>query len=236
MKNIVLGAGPAGLGAAMALRRAGQSLQIFERQANPGGLAQTDEIEGFLFDRASHYLHVRNPEFRQILSATNVAMTEIERRSGVIMGKSIIPYPIQYNLWAFNEIEQALIERDLIRQHEFSVLSSPENLMQAFSIAWGATLVDRFFKPYNEKLLGRSLSSVPHDCLGRFVPNFDRELMLESRASSSGCLGYNANFLYPASGRIDDVFKSIANEFRGDTNFGEEIGQLYTLLSTRAVA
>jgi protoporphyrinogen oxidase len=53
----VLGAGPAGLMAALALARAGHSVVVLEQAPVPGGLAGSFEVGGVRVDHGSHRLH-----------------------------------------------------------------------------------------------------------------------------------------------------------------------------------
>ena len=57
---IVLGAGPAGLGAALALARSGARVTLVDAGAEPGGLCVTRRREGFAFDVGGHIPFVRD--------------------------------------------------------------------------------------------------------------------------------------------------------------------------------
>jgi protoporphyrinogen oxidase len=55
---VILGAGPAGVGAAYQLRRTGRaSVTVLERQSMAGGLASSFELAGLQVDHGSHRLH-----------------------------------------------------------------------------------------------------------------------------------------------------------------------------------
>jgi protoporphyrinogen oxidase len=65
---VVLGAGPAGLGAALRLARAGRSVVVLERGNAVGGLAASFEVGGVRVDHGSHRLHPSTaPEILAVL-------------------------------------------------------------------------------------------------------------------------------------------------------------------------
>lgn len=59
---VVIGAGPAGLAAALVLARGGRPPLVLEAGARPGGLARTEEHAGFLFDMGGHRFFTRLPD------------------------------------------------------------------------------------------------------------------------------------------------------------------------------
>ncbi|HJW36728.1 MAG TPA: FAD/NAD(P)-binding protein, partial [Actinomycetes bacterium] len=54
---VVLGAGPAGVGAAYRTARAGHRVVVLERAPGPGGAAASFELDGIRVDHGSHRLH-----------------------------------------------------------------------------------------------------------------------------------------------------------------------------------
>jgi len=57
---VVVGAGPAGLGAALMLARAGASVTLVDAAASPGGLCVTRRRDGFAYDLGGHIPFVRD--------------------------------------------------------------------------------------------------------------------------------------------------------------------------------
>ncbi|MYM82959.1 NAD(P)-binding protein [Duganella sp. FT50W] len=220
-RTLIIGAGPAGLGAARTLAAAGADFEIIECEAVAGGLACTDEKAGFAFDRTGHFLHMRTAQFQAAVHASGIRLDLIERKSAVAMNGRLVPYPLQYNLWALPEADRAAILREI--SMEMPAAAEDASLMDALLSAWGPTLVERFFRPYNEKLLTVPLADVPADCLGRFVPSIDRDLLLRGCAGPVDGIGYNATFSYPASGKIGELFAAIAQPFDDRINFGETV-------------
>jgi phytoene dehydrogenase-like protein len=54
---VIVGGGLAGLTAAAFAARAGHHVELFERAAEPGGRAATEDVHGFLFNRGAHGLY-----------------------------------------------------------------------------------------------------------------------------------------------------------------------------------
>ena len=63
---VIIGAGPGGLGAAIAL---GERASVLERDASPGGLCQTVELAGALFDLGGHSFHTPHKAIRDLVFA-----------------------------------------------------------------------------------------------------------------------------------------------------------------------
>jgi len=58
---IILGAGPAGVGAAFRAAGAGRRVLVVERGQGPGGAAASFELDGIRVDHGSHRLHPTIP-------------------------------------------------------------------------------------------------------------------------------------------------------------------------------
>jgi phytoene dehydrogenase-like protein len=64
---VVVGAGLAGLAAAIRLRERGHEPMVLERSDGPGGRVRTDEVDGFLVDRGFQILLKAYPAARELL-------------------------------------------------------------------------------------------------------------------------------------------------------------------------
>ncbi len=69
-RNVVLGAGVAGLAAASAARAAGREATIYEARARHGGTLDHFEIDGFRFDHGVHLSFASEPEVRAVFDRT----------------------------------------------------------------------------------------------------------------------------------------------------------------------
>jgi UDP-galactopyranose mutase len=92
--RVVIGAGISGLYAALLLARAGRSVRILEREAQPGGLAAAQAFRGVPCDLGSHRLHpaaLEQPLFREIHART--PFLSRPRRGVLVLGDRHVPYP-----------------------------------------------------------------------------------------------------------------------------------------------
>ncbi len=199
----------AGIGAGLALNEARQDFLLLEAEDGPGGLLRTDEVAGFRFDRTGHFLHFKGELLSNRLEGTAVPLDCLERQSAVLVGDKVVPYPIQYNLWALDSSRVADAAVAEVLAHGEST-EAQGSLAELLLTSWGPTLLEVFFRPYNEKLWGRPLEDLPADCVGGYLPTTDVELAERGAKGPTTYGGYNGTFFYPASGRIGDVADALA--------------------------
>jgi protoporphyrinogen oxidase len=220
---VVLGAGAAGLGAGLALAERRRAFQIFERDPAPGGLAGTDLVDGFSFDRTGHVLHFKLPHIQDRFQRAGVPLEPIQQRAAVLLGDREIPCPFQYNLWALRSRTQARsIVAEMTHTSRNGTLDGTTFADRLLSL-WGERAVALFFRPYNEKLWGRPLEELPADCAGRYLPRADTALAARGARSKVPTNGYNSTFYYPASGRLGDLMTALAGSIRKRVRCGVEV-------------
>ena len=92
-KVVILGGGLTGISAAIHLRR---PWVLFEREANLGGLAVTEERDGFHFDLTGHWLHLRDPAIKQLVAEVlPVEMDSVQRRARIFSHGATTLYPFK---------------------------------------------------------------------------------------------------------------------------------------------
>src|SRR5687768_257156 len=64
--TLVLGGGPAGLTAAYVLAKRGLPVTVLERDSTVGGLARTEERDGYRFDLGGHRFFTKCPEVEEL--------------------------------------------------------------------------------------------------------------------------------------------------------------------------
>lgn len=95
-RPLVIGAGPAGLTAALELAKNGAAAQVFEASANVGGLARTPDDHGFRVDPGGHRFFTKNDQilelWRSLLPADQ--WLSVARRSAMLVDGHYVPYPL----------------------------------------------------------------------------------------------------------------------------------------------
>ncbi len=222
---LILGCGVAGLAAASTLKDdEGTPFIVLEQQDGPGGLVRTDQIGDYLFDRAGHFIHSRTSEFQSVLDKSGIEFKKFERKSAVIVDGKIVPYPLQFNLWACRTEFAAAVECEL---NALSDQINPDStLHQRMLEVWGKTLVEQFFKPYVEKMWGHRLDDLPPNWGSRFVPTKDLNLVRMGLDGPVTHYGYNADFVYPESGRICDFPDALAADIHESIRFSSKVDSI----------
>jgi protoporphyrinogen oxidase len=205
---MILGAGFAGLAAADVLRERRIPYLLAEKETAPGGLARTDDVGDFRFDRAGHFLHCSPGRFERALRGSGVEMVDVQRRAAVSIDDQLVPYPLQYNLWA----APAWLRRAVAK--ELTEISAADPGCDDFATlteqSWGPTLAATFFFPYARKLWACDPQELPASWSARFLPRRDLALLAAGLTSQVEGFGYNAKFQYPRSGRLGDLGDALA--------------------------
>lgn len=209
---IVIGAGPAGLGAAYTLQELGLSHITLEASDSPGGLARSFRVDGYTFDCSGHLLHLRRPD---VLSLVRQITAEDEwlrvaRKSAVWIRNTFVPYPFQSHLaFAPHDIRADCIAN--LPRNPPTSSTAGLTLEQWVLDNLGSGIARHFMIPYNEKLSTVPASQLAATALGRFLPTPSIEdILVGARTKTESRGGYNADFLYPARGGIDLLTERLA--------------------------
>jgi protoporphyrinogen oxidase len=152
---VVLGAGPAGLTAALHLAQRGRGVVVLEAEDLVGGLARTEERDGFRFDLGGHRFFTKHPEvqalWEQILGDELIVRPRLSR---IRYGGRMFAYPLDAmdvvrNLGPF-ELSRALASYLRARASSGETATFEEWVTRRF----GRRLYEMFFSTYTEKVWG----------------------------------------------------------------------------------
>lgn len=153
---VILGAGPAGLTAAYELCRHGVPSVVLERSSTVGGLAQTAEYKGYLFDIGGHRFFTKVPLIEQIwkdvLGDDFLARPRLSR---IFYKSKFFHYPLEP--WdvirGLGLVEITLCGLSFLKAHLLP--ERPEDNFETWvSNRFGRRLFHTFFESYTEKVWG----------------------------------------------------------------------------------
>ncbi|MBW3601893.1 MAG: FAD-dependent oxidoreductase [Actinobacteria bacterium] len=220
---VVLGAGPAGLGAAYRAAGAGHRVVVLERGSAPGGMAGSFEVAGLRVDLGSHRLHP-GIEPRVLADLRALLGEELQRRprnGRIHLDGRWIAFPLR--------------PVDLVRRLPpgFAVGAARDAFLAPFRrpradtfaeklrAGLGPTLCERFYFPYAHKLWGVAPEALSGEQARRRV-RADSPAKLVRRVARGVRGGASADFWYPRSGfgAISERLAEAAADAGAELRFG----------------
>ena len=160
---IIIGAGLAGLSAAVYLHRQGRKVLLLEASERAGGRIKTDSHEGFLLDRGFQVLLTAYPETKALLNYTDLNLKKMLPGATVLYddGRFEIADPLRRpsaafatlfapvgtlkdklnTLWLKNKLQKLTIE-EIFKQPEQSTRK------QLTEYGFSAKMIQRFYAPF----------------------------------------------------------------------------------------
>lgn len=212
---LILGAGPCGLGAALRLKRLGQSdFEVLEASDVPGGLARSFvDPQGFTWDIGGHVQFSHYEDFDDLMNEVlpNEWLTH-QRESWVRMENRWIPYPFQYNLHRLSpESQQRCLEGLESLQQNSSSNSRPQNFGEWIDQSFGDGIAQIFMRPYNFKVWAHPPELMSYQWIGERVAQVQLERVRENIRLSKDDVswGPNATFRFPKQGGTGEIWKRV---------------------------
>jgi protoporphyrinogen oxidase len=153
---VVIGGGPAGLAAARELTRLGASPTVLEKSGRLGGLARTDNHNGFRFDIGGHRFFTKSRTVEQIWADTlGPDLLQRKRLSRIYYNGKFFDYPLQpwnvlRGLGAYQSVRLVLSHL----KWRVSPYPLEDTFEQWVTNRFGRRLFLTFFKAYTEKVWG----------------------------------------------------------------------------------
>ena len=194
-KYLIIGAGLSGL--TFANYASGDYL-IVEKEKVVGGYCRTIKRNGYVWDYAGHFFHFNTDEFKKkfLDRMSDGDIIYNEKCSKILYNNNFVDFPFQANIHQLEKQEFIDCLYDLFNKEE---KDKYDNFLDMLYGKFGKSIVEKFLKPYNEKLYAVDLTKLDVDAMGRFFPYADKEAIINNMKNNK-FNSYNASFLYPKNG------------------------------------
>jgi len=208
-KNLIIGSGPTGIGAALGLEN---DCMVLEASNNTGGFSTSIEINGAIFDYGGHSFHTPHPEVRDIVYNA-LEMFEQKRDARCLSYGEIIPYPFQKN---YKQLSDEVIINECQAGMEFTDDGKGSAHFEEFiNRRFGPGIAKHFMLPYNQKLWGRDLKRLAADWTGERVaaPEGVKETF-DTKGGARKPLQADTSVAYPAKGGFGAIFDALGKKIK----------------------
>ena len=205
-KYLVIGAGLSGL---MFANYKKDDYLIIEKENEIGGYCKTIYQDGFIWDYAGHFFHFKTDEMKKFFmdNMKDEKLINQIKNTKIYYKGQIIDYPFQANIHQLEKQEFIDCLYDLFNKTE---KDNYENFLDMLYGKFGKSIVEKFLKPYNEKLYACDLNSLDTEAMGRFFPYANISQIINTMKESYGS-SYNNTFMYPENGAMSFLNKMYNN-------------------------
>lgn len=199
-KYLIIGAGISGLTFANYCK--GEYL-IVEKENEVGGYCRTIKRNGYVWDYAGHFFHFKTEEFKKKF-LSKMSKNDIvynDKCTKILYKNNLVDFPFQTNIHQLEKEEFIDCLYDLFNKEE---KDSYSNFLDMLYGKFGKSIVEKFLKPYNEKLYATDLKNLDVDAMGRFFPYADKEAIIKNMKKQE-VNSYNSSFLYPKNGAFSFI-------------------------------
>jgi protoporphyrinogen oxidase len=200
----IIGAGPAGLGAAHGLAGRGLSPLVLEKTFGVGGICRSEEYGGHLFDLGGHRFFTDLPEIQGLWDGLlGQDLLRVERRSGIYYQGVWFRYPLDFaDVLAKLGWGESIMSVLSFLAAKVKPVSDRRDLESWLIHNFGRRLYARFFKRYTEKIWGRPCHEIEADWADQRIPGLSLAATLAHALgrSNNQARTLTSQFYYPRLG------------------------------------
>jgi protoporphyrinogen oxidase len=219
MKIGIMGGGLSGISLAYFLQKNDRvdSIDILEKENNPGGLCRSFNINGSFYDIGPHIIFSRDHDMLELMiNLLGDNKSKIKRSNKIYYKNKFIKYPFENDLFALPEEDREYCLNTFL--HNPHKNQKAENLLQFFLKTFGEGITNIYLKPYNEKIWKYDLTLMDTLMADR-IPQPPREDIIKGAggASTEGYV-HQLYFYYPQNGGINSLIKAFVDQFNDKVN------------------
>ena len=197
---IVVGAGMAGLTAAVAVSRAGHSVRVLEASDGVGGRVRTDAVDGFLLDRGFQVLNTGYPQVESVLDLEALDLGHFEPGAvvwrdhrGIVLGdpfrmpSQLVPTGLASVGTPVDKVRLLLLRTRLLRSDPKKLLRGDDRATREYLRALGFS--DGFIAGFLEPLFAGIQLDPELRASRRMFDTIFRALSIGTSALPSGGMG-----------------------------------------------
>lgn len=238
---IILGAGPAGLGAAFAASRDGYRVTILEREQRVGGASASFELAGMRVDLGSHRLHpsIEPRILADLQGLLGDSLQRRERNGRIRLLGRWMGFPLKA-ADLVTRTPKGFATR-VMRDAFVSPLRRPraDTFSEVLRAGLGPTISDTFYLPYARKIWGIDPARLSGEQARRRVTadSFPKLAARVLRGSGSGGARGSSYFWYPKNGygAISEALAAGASDSGAEVHLGERVTAMEILSDSVAV-
>lgn len=201
VKYLVIGAGITGLSFAAFCNS--DDYLVLEKEDMPGGYCKTFRSGEYVWDYSGHFFHFKDDEMREFFlsSVDQRNIVRSEKCTRIKYNGSDIDYPFQMNIHQLPKEDFIDCLYDLYFKEE---KTDYDDFLDMLYGKFGKGIVERFLRPYNEKLYACDLRRLDRDAMGRFFPYADLGQIIKNMKGVRTST-YNDRFMYHKDGAYSFV-------------------------------
>jgi protoporphyrinogen oxidase len=220
----IIGAGPAGMACAYTLAKSGYPAVVIEGEKDVGGLCQTIEFSGYLFDIGGHRFLSKSDLINAIWQeALGGDLLKVRRLSRIFYRKRFFDYPLSFlnTFWNLGPFESFRC----IASYGFCRLAKPGNdrTFEGWIInRFGKRLYEIFFDTYTRKVWAVPCKDISADWAVQRIRGLSLRVAIKKAllgARSRGPKTLAEEFLYPQKGpgqfyaRLEESLSNMGTQF-----------------------
>jgi protoporphyrinogen oxidase len=210
----IIGAGPTGLTLAYQLLKGGGRVLLIERDDRTGGLAQSHNYSGHIFDVGPKRFHTEDPVVLAFIEEiAREDLLRISRSTEVHFLRRYFGWPLTTrDLW---RLPPGLALRSAFELLHKRAVTDPTSYRQYIVSKYGESLFRTFFEPYTRKFLRWDVEDIHSDWASTGI---DRTVVGDQAKSSSGFAlvkslllpaKLDTEFLYPTAGGFGGFYHKL---------------------------